>query len=470
LREERFVRPDRSPNSAYQPVAPHSVEAEQAVLGAILIDNTAFARIASRLAPEDFYRPDHRAIYSAIVALAKEGKPSDAITVSEQLQRGRALETAGGLSYLGSLAQNTPTASNIEAYADVVRERSTLRGLRELSRTMAHNAIEPGGMTPAELVASASESLANLRARSRLGKGLIATRDLAGELIDDLDRRREGLRGLALGLSDFDELTCGLEPGDLVVVAGRPGMGKTALLVSVACHVAASTGVAVFSAEMPAQQLMRRCVALLSSVPQGRLRRAERLTDADWAALTPATADLAERRIWIDDTALPQLAHIRAETTALKARERLGLVIVDYVQLVHGRGANRYEQLRDVAYGMKALAKDLGIPVIVLAQLNRGVEGRDQKRPQLSDLRDSGAIEEAADIVGLLYSEGYYDRSFEMPYVLECQVQKNRNGERGECLWRFAGEFSRVTVLESDGRDQYRRQRASQHGRASNDF
>jgi replicative DNA helicase len=215
---------------------------------------------------------------------------------------------------------------------------------------------------------------------------------------------------------------------------------------------------------------MRRCIALLTDISQGKLRRAEQLTDADWAAITTAAAVVAERRLWIDDTSLPTLTHVRSESVAQKVTSGLGLVLVDYCQLVQGDGANRYEQLRDVAYGFKALAKDLQVPVILLAQLNRGVESREDKRPHLSDLRDSGAIEEAADIVGLLYSRAYYDKDFGMPYVLECAIEKNRNGERGQCLWQFEGAFSRITALNSGAAAQYRHLCTKQHQRAGNDL
>jgi replicative DNA helicase len=285
-----------------------------------------------------------------------------------------------------------------------------------------------------------------------------------------MDSRRERSLGLSVGLSDFDAITGGLEPGDLVVIAARPGMGKSALLVSIADYTSEQVSTAVFSAEMPAQQPMRRAVAHRAGVSQHVLRRAEKLTDEDWAVITPALGSIAERRLWIDDTALLRLSHIRAECLALKARHGLGLVMVDYVQLVKGHGNNRYEELRDVAYGLKAMAKDMGVPIVVLAQLNRLVESRDKKRPQLSDLRDSGAIEESADIVGLLYSEGYYDSEFPMPHVLECRIEKNRNGARGQCLWHFCGEYSRVTVLDPGPRAQYLRYMTGQRRGASDDL
>lgn len=438
------------------PVPAHSIPAEQAVLGALLLDPDAWALIESRVVGVDFYERRHQLIFAAIAAVRGDGRTPDIVSVSEQLERTGQAEEVGGLTYVGKLANDTPSAANITTYAAVVRERSMRRRLRKLSVDLTRAIDESPDRPTAELATALQERLTDLQGRMRVGKGLVSTRDLVPELLDDLDRRRDGQQGLAVGLDDFDALTNGLEPGDLVVIAGRPGMGKTALLVSIAAHVATATGVAVFSAEMPSQQLMRRCLALISEMPQGRFRRPEHLTDNDWSRIATAATQLAQRRIWIDETSSPALSHVRAETTALKAREALGLVIVDYLGLVTGAGANRYEQLRDVAYGFKALAKDLGVPVIVLAQLNRGVESRDHKRPHLSDLRDSGAIEEAADIVGLLYSEGYYDRNFGMPYVLECAIEKNRNGERGQCLWQFDGAQSRIAPLDDRARAQYR--------------
>jgi replicative DNA helicase len=458
------------------PMAPHSVEAEQALLGALMLDARAWARIAARVSAADFYRADHRLIFAAISALSENASPTDAVSVIAQLERKGDLEASGGRAYVAQLYAGIPSASNVEAYAKIVRERSMLRRLRETGGQITALVDEAGENGADTLVADAIDRLLGLQAGSRIGRGLVESRALVSELIDDLDRRRAGATGLAIGLADFDRLSYGLEPGDLVVIAGRPGMGKTTLIVSIGAHVSRDTGVAIFSAEMTSQQLMRRCVAMLGNIPQGRLRRAEQLTEEDWQTIARTTGMLAEHRLWIDDKPAPSLAHIRAETLALKVRmaatagAQLGLVMVDYVQLVQGKGANRYEQLRDVAYGLKGLAKEAGVPVLMLAQLNRGVEGRDQKRPKLSDLRDSGAIEEAADIVGMLYSEGYYDREFGMPYVLELQLEKNRNGERGECLWFFDGEHSLVGSLDEGAKIQYRRERAALRRGGSDDL
>lgn len=439
------------------PVPPHSVDAEQALLGAILLDPKSFGRVS--VTAEDFYRVEHRLIFAAMAEIVPRGTP-DAVTVSNELKKRGQLEAAGGIEYLAQLHEDATSSANIQAYARIVLEKRTERRLRDVGLAIVGR-VESAEQKPDEQISEAMRELLALAESARSGSGLVAAKELVRELLDDLDRRREGLQGLSVGLPDFDAISSGLEPGDLVVIAGRPGMGKTALLVSIAAHVSRSTGVAVFSAEMSAQQLLRRCVALLGSVNQGKLRRASKLEEADWQAIGGATEMLASRHLWIDDKPLPTLGHIRSEVLTLKARSPLGLVLVDYVQLIQGAGANRYEQLRDVAYGLKGLAKEAQVPVILLAQLNRGVESRDQKRGRLSDLRDSGAIEEAADIVGMLYSEGYYDQGHSMPYVLECAIEKNRNGERGECLWYFAGEFSRVATLQDGAREQYRRTRAA---------
>ncbi len=442
------------------PTLPNPTEAEQALLGSILIDSTAWAQIAGVMRQEDFHRADHRLIFAVLSELATRNRPLDVVTVSNQLERRKLLEDAGGLAYLSQLARDTPTAANVGAYAKLVHDAAALRALARFGADLERQVADSRGRDAAEILAAATRQLIELQTSARTTKGLVAAEQLSRELLDDLDRRSERQIGLQIGLEDFDAITGGLEPGDLAVLAGRPGMGKTSILVTVATQVAKASTVAVFSAEMPAQQLMRRCVALLGGISQTKLRRPEKLTGEDWDAIAPAATAVADRRLWIDDTPLPALSHLRAETFALKARAGLGLILVDYVQLVTAPGKNRYEQLRDVAYGLKALAKDLEVPIIALAQLNRGVESRDHKRPHPSDLRDSGAIEEAADIIGLLYSEGYYDAGFTMRDVLECAIAKNRNGERGECLWRFSGARSEVTVLDPDSAAQYRRLRS----------
>jgi replicative DNA helicase len=450
---------------------PHSIEAEQAVLGGLLLKPECWPRITN-LIGQDFYRPDHRLIFSAIADLASNGKGFDTVIIEDVLKRRRQLQDVGGLAYLATLQRDTPGAANLEIYADTVRGYSLQRRLIELAEQLIREAASPGE-NGAEILARTQEKLIAMQAATRTGTGLVDSTTLAHEFIDDLDNRRDRQHGLQIGLVDFDELTHGLEPGDLVVIAGRPGMGKSALLVTVAAHVAQSCSVGVFSAEMPSRQLMRRSVALAAGVSQTKLRTAKELTDVEWETIAAGATQIAQLKLWIDDSSSPTMAHVRSECTALKARAGLGLVVIDYLQLLRGAGVNRYEQLRDIAYSLKALAKDLAVPVIALAQLNRGVESREEKRPHASDLRDSGAIEEAADIIGLLFSEGFYDRDFSMRDVLECAIVKHRNGERGLCLWSLNGAHSRVTALDAGDAAQYRRmiaQQKSSNRRAANDL
>ncbi len=435
------------------PLPPHSTEAEQAVLGALLLDGArAWPLVSPILRPSDFYRPDHRLIFEA---LAKLSGNADVVTLYAHLERMHAAENVGGLAYLSRLARETSSTANAEQYAKVVRERAQLRSLAEMGRRLEAAATEHG-TSAEEIAADLERRLSELRGHAKSGSGLLPAQDLARALIDDLEARREGASGLSTGLADFDELTCGLEPGDLAIFAGRPGLGKTALLVTIAAHVSREKPVAVFSAEMPALQLARRCAALLGGISQTMLRRPKRMTDADWERAAEGTGRFSERQIWVDDRQLPPIEHIRAECIGHKARHGLALVLIDYAQLIEGQGANRYEQLRDVAYRSKALAKELATPVILLAQINRGVESREEKRPRMSDLRDSGGLEEAADIIGMLYRQGYYDQAFSMPHVVECMLEKNRNGESAQCLWHFAGELSRMTALDPAARAQYR--------------
>lgn len=449
------------------PLPPHSVEAEQSLIGAVMLEPKAWARVANRVATADFYRADHRAIWDAICETLGDGLATDTTTLAAHLECDGRLSAAGGRDYLGRLVEDVPSAANIESYARIVRDRAIKRRIGECGHKVAQLMYSEDGAPEALL--EASRLIGDLHGTARVGRGLVEARKLVSNLLDDLERKRAGERGLSVGLDDFDYLTFGLEAGDLVVLAGRPGMGKTATLVSMADYASRSTGVAVFSAEMPAQQLLRRSTSLISGIPQSKLRRPDNLDFADWDAIGHATTTLTERRLWIDDTAAPSLDHVRGEVLALATRAPVGLVMVDYVQLVTGEGANRYEELRTVAYGLKALAKEAACPVVLLAQLNRSVDGRDNKRPRLADLRDSGAIEEAADIVGLLYCEGYYDREFLVPDVLECAVEKNRNGERGLCLWKFSGETSRLRLLEEHERSHYRQLIEKQRRRGGKD-
>lgn len=438
---------------SHLPLAPQSAEAEQAVLGALLLDSgKAWPLVSPILTGSDFYRPDHRAIFEAIAELKGS---ADVVTLYAHLERQRKAEGVGGLAYISRLVRETATAASVEQYAHVVRERSQLRALADIGRKLEADALEHG-TSAEEIVANLERRLSELRMGAKGAGDPISAEDLARALVDDLERRREGATGLQTGLADFDELTGGLERGELAIFAGRPGLGKTALLVTVTAHVAKDNPAVVFSAEMPALQLARRAAALLGSVSQSALRRPKRMTDDDWVRATEGIGRFSERKVWIDDRQSPTHEHIRAASIRQQARHGLSLVLVDYCQLIRGHGDNRHQQLTDVAYSLKALAKELNVPVVLLAQVNRGVEHREEKRPHISDLRESGGIEEAADIIGMLYCESYYDPDFSMPNVVECMLEKHRNGERAQCLWHFSGEFSRMTALDTAARQQYR--------------
>jgi replicative DNA helicase len=444
---------------------PHSVAAEQAVLGALMLDaQAAWPLVAPILAPGDFYRPDHRLLYETIAGLAGKGASADLVSVGAALEAAGNLETVGGHAWLMRLVRETATAVTVEHHARLVRERSQLRQLSEFGRLAEKLALGEDGRSAESIAGQLANRLSAIQSQASVGGGLVPITDVVRGLIDDLDARREGKRGLQTGLADFDHLTGGFEPGELTIFAGRPGMGKTALLCTIAAHVARDAWTAVFSAEMPAQQLARRWVSLLGGPSQEKLRRPERMTEADWGAVTSAVGKLAERRIVIDERASPTMEHIRAQCLGLKARFGVGLVMIDYLQLARARGDKRHEELTNVAYGGKALAKELGCPVIMLSQLNRNLESRDEKRPRMSDLRESGGIEEAADLICMLYREGYYNDRFDMPNVIECMIEKHRNGERGQCLWHFAGEFSRMTALDEVARASYRHLIRSRRG------
>lgn len=436
---------------------PHSVAAEQAVLGALLLNAKAWPLVSRLLDASDFYRPDHRLAYATMARMAARNETLDVVTLTAELDRRGELDTVGGQHWLLRLVRETATADTVEHHAALVRERAQLRKLGELAHTLESLALGQSGESVETIAAQVASELAAIQSRAQTGTGLVQIEAIARELVDDLDERREGKRkGLATGLADFDWLTGGLEPGDLVLLAGRPSMGKTALLGTIAAHVSRDVWVSIFSAEMPKLQLARRMTAFLGGIAQDKLRRPERMTDDDWAHATEGMSLMSRRHIAIDDRHLPSLEHIRAECMGFRARYGMGLVLIDYAQLVQAPGKNMHESMGKVAYGAKALAKELECPVVMLAQLNRDVERRDNRRPRMSDLRESGSLEEAADIIGMLYREGYYDETFDMPYAVECNVEKARNSERGQCLWRFDGEFSRMMALDDSERRRYR--------------
>jgi replicative DNA helicase len=433
-------------------VPPHSVEAEQSLLGGLLIDPLAWDQIGDVVTSEDFYRPDHRLIFNALAELATAGKPGDMVTVSENLQRLGQLDEAGGLGYLGTLARDTPTAANVRAYAQIVRERALLRRLVHAGREITASVFNDDGATARDLVDRAEQQVFAIAEQST-GKrdGAQSIKNLLPPLIDKIDEwhsNPDGMRGLPTGFTDFDRKTGGLRGGDLVIIAGRPSMGKTTLAVNIAeyaaCNPQSRATVAIFSMEMPSEQVVTRMLASIGHVPLNGIRSGQ-ISDDDWVRITAATSQLSEAKIFIDESAALTPTELRARARRIKREHNLGLVIVDYMQLmqVPGTKENRATEIAEISRGLKALAKELDVPVIALSQLNRGVEQRQEKKPVMSDLRESGAIEQDADMILLIYREEVYDKNTTKKGMAEIDLAKHRNGETGPFILTFQGQYSR---------------------------
>jgi replicative DNA helicase len=440
-------------------VPPHSIEAEQSVLGALLIDSKAWDQVADVVTTEDFYRPDHRLIYEALGELVAGGRPADVVTVSEQLERRGRLTDAGGLAYLGTLAGDTPTAANVRTYAQIVRERALMRRLIEAGREIASSVFSDEGASARELVNNAEKLVFEIADQGvRTGSGAVRVSALLPGLIDKIDEwhsHPDKLRGLATGFTDFDNKTGGLRPGDLIIVAGRPSMGKTTLAVNMAENAAINpdtkASVAIFSMEMPAEQLVTRMLASMGHVPLNSIRSG-RISDDDWVRITSATSQLSEARIFIDESPGLTPTDLRARARRLKREHGLDLVVVDYLQLmqVPGTKENRATEIAEISRGLKSLAKELKVPVIALSQLNRAVEQRTEKKPVMSDLRESGSIEQDSDMILLIYREEVYDKNSTKKGIAEIDLAKHRNGETGTFLLTFQGQYTRFVNYAPD--------------------
>jgi len=444
-------------------VPPHSIEAESSVLGGLLLDNDAWDRVGDTLVESDFYRHEHRLAYSAIAALVNASRPADVVTVYEHLQSLGKADEAGGLAYLNSLAQYVPSAANIRRYAEIVRERAILRSLASVGAEISSAALAPSAKSVTEILDEAQRKLHNVGdAGAGMKQGFQGIDDLMVRLIDDVqelaDRPLGQMPGLPSGLVDLDSLTSGLQAGDLVVLAARPSMGKTALAINIAEHVALNEGlpVAVFSMEMGAVQLARRIAGSIGRINQSNLRTG-RLTDDEWRRLTEAVEKLSRTRLCIDETGGLTITDLRARARrqARLCGGKLGLIVVDYLQLMSvGAGMsseNRATAVGDISRGLKQLAKDLQCPVIALSQLNRNVEARTDKRPMMSDLRESGSIEQDADIVMFIYRDEYYTKdACREPGVAEVIVGKQRNGPTGTVKLAFMAHLSRFENLSRD--------------------
>ena len=441
--------PSRSGDRAIR-VPPHSVEAEQAVLGGVLIDNDAWDRIAGILTSANFYRNDHRAVFEAVSDLCEEGRPCDAVTVAERLDRSGQLESSGGLAYLAELAENTPSAANIVAYAEIVRERAVLRELIRISTEIAESAFRPQGRGALELLDDAERRVFEIADRGNAGqRESVAIKDVLSnvmERIDDLSRQESTIIGVPTGFDDLDQMTAGLQRGDLVIVAGRPSMGKTAFAMNIVEEAAirGKLSVIVFSMEMPAEQLTMRMLSSLGRIDQQKVRTG-RLGHDDWPRLTSQVALLNDTNIFIvDDSALtPTELHSRCRR--LKREHGIDLVVIDYLQLMYvpGTRENRATEISEISRSLKALAKELMVPVVACSQLNRRLEDRQNKRPVMSDLRESGAIEQDADLILFIYRDEVYDEESKDKGKAEIIVGKQRNGPIGKVDLAFLGRYAR---------------------------
>ena len=431
-------------------VPPHSVEAEQAVLGGVLIDNDAWDRIAGILTSANFYRNDHRAVFDAVSGLCDDGQPCDAVTVAERLDRSGQLESSGGLAYLAELAENTPSAANIVAYAEIVRERAVLRELIRISTEIAESAFRPQGRGALELLDDAERRIFEIADRGSAGRReSVAIKNVLSEVmerIDELSRQENPITGVPTGFNDLDQMTAGLQRGDLVIVAGRPSMGKTAFAMNIVEEAAirGKLSVIVFSMEMPAEQLTMRMLSSLGRIDQQKVRTGQ-LGHDDWPRLTSQVALLNDTNIFIvDDSALtPTELHSRCRR--LKREHGIDLVVIDYLQLMYvpGTRENRATEISEISRSLKALAKELMVPVVACSQLNRRLEDRQNKRPVMSDLRESGAIEQDADLILFIYRDEVYDEESKDKGKAEIIVGKQRNGPIGKVALAFLGRYAR---------------------------
>ena len=437
-------------------VPPHSVEAEQSLLGALLLDNQAFDRIADLVTAEDFYRDDHRRIWRHIAKLVEAGRPADVVTVAESIEASEDKDKAGGPAYLAALAQNTPSALNIRRYAELVRERSVQRRLAHVATGIAESALAPGGKDVGQLLDEAESKIFQIaESGARKDQGLLGISPVLAEVFERIDHLHSqenpsDITGVPTGFTDLDHRTAGLQPGDLIIVAGRPSMGKTAFALNIAEHVALHPStrlpVAVFSMEMSASQLAMRMLSSMAKIDAHKLRTG-RLTNEEWPNLTDAIDRLNQTSIHVDETPALNALELRARARRMKREYgKLGLVIVDYLQLMSSssQGENRATEISEISRSLKALAKELKVPVIALSQLSRAVEQRNDRRPMMSDLRESGAIEQDADVIFFIYrDEVYFPEKEEAKGRAEVIIGKQRNGPIGRVELTFLGQYTR---------------------------
>jgi len=444
-----------------QPVPPHFIQAEHGVIGGLLLDGSAVGQVCEVLSAEDFYRHDHKIIFNAIAQVAASGAPVDVLTVSDHLEKKGMLDKAGGLAYLGTLARDTPSAANVAFYAEIVRGRSVLRTIIQVGTEMAAAARQADGDCRA-IISDAENRIFALAQEGLRGKrGFSRIRDVLVSVVDKMetdynDPPKDGIRGLPSGFCDLDRITGGHSGGDLVVIAARPAMGKTSFALNIAEDVAVRQGlpVAVFSLEMQKEQLAQRMLSSNSDTPLRHVMDSWKIQDDEWSLITSSISRLGTAPLFIDDTPSLSIGDIRSRVLRLVAETAdefpngLGAIMVDYIQLMAViSGDNRNQQIEEITRGLKRLAKELDIPVFALSQLNRNLESRPNKRPFMSDLRDSGGIEQDADLILFLYRDEVYNPETPDPGVAEVIIGKHRNGKQGTVRMLFEGQYTRFRCL-----------------------
>ena len=438
-------------------VPPQSVEAEQAVIGGLMLAPDSLDRVGDFLTEHDFYRRDHRLIYRAIRELSEKNKPFDAVTLGEWFEVNALSEQIGGTGYLIELASSTPSAANIRAYAEIVREKAVMRQLIEAGTEIVNDGFQPEGRDSQEVLSAAEMKVFKIAEQGRRGRAdFVPLREAMKDAFGILQERYENqgnVTGLPTGFHDLDEMTAGLQPSDLIILAARPAMGKTTLALNIAEYGALKTkkAVAVFSMEMSASQLAFRLISSIGRVNATRLRTGQ-LEDEDWSRVNMAIKMLSDVKVFIDDTPALSPDVLRSKARRIKREHDLGLIVVDYLQLmqVPGSAENRTNEISEISRSLKALAMELKVPVIALSQLNRGLESRTDKRPVMSDLRESGAIEQDADIIMFIYRDDYYNKDSPDKGLAEVIIAKQRNGPTGMAKLKFFGEYTRFDNLSRD--------------------
>lgn len=438
-------------NSAFERIPPQNLEAEKAVLAAMMLDKDAIYEAVQIIKAEDFYKDAHSVLYQAIVDLTEKGEPVDLITLTEVLRQESNLEKVGGVSYIAEVANSVGTAASIVHYARLVRDKSLLRTLIKTATNIATRGYE-AGEEPEDLLDDAERMVLEV-SKDRTRSGLVAVSEVLENTVEKLEilqNQKSEITGLSSGFKDLDNMTSGWQNSDLVIVAARPAMGKTSFCLNIAQHAAVKehTPVAIFSLEMSREQLTQRILSSMAMLDQQKIRNG-RMLDEDWIALTNAIGPLAESPLYIDDTPAISVREIRAKTRRLKAEKGLGLIVIDYLQLMSGnrRSESRQQEISEISRNLKALARELDVPIIALSQLSRAVEQTQDKRPGLSHLRESGAIEQDADIVMFIYREEYYNPESEKKAIAEIIIAKHRNGPVGSVELAFLKEFTKFADL-----------------------